>query len=132
MDVYKIRYKNHVLPQKFYLDNDDIKMKSQGGFISSILTGLIPLGIDLISRLFTKGNGITKNEPLEIELFNNRGDIKKMKTCGIGLSILNSPPLLKHLSKIHGKGIYGLGAGTMITENKCGGKIGNLKNINYG
>jgi hypothetical protein len=55
---HNITLNDYPIKHKFHFENNDLHMKHKGGFISSLLTGLIPIGVELLTKLF-KGNGLS-------------------------------------------------------------------------
>ena len=144
---HKITLNGHPVKHKFNFENNDLHLKHQGGFIGSLLTGLIPVGVELLTKLF-KGNGMCggaiSESPVVLKVYKGKQLVHECNISNLGGAILSDKALMKSLynhKAILGDMVdnfegTGLSAGTLLSmynTNASGlsaGAIGNLENIN--
>lgn len=140
----------------FDLDNNDLIFKSEnnqnleGGFLPALLGSLLPIGIDIFSKLLDRGNGIYGNGlyggeiPKKSELKKKKHDVKvfdkktkqllkRFKTNSLGGALITDPKFFKNILNLEneikneGQGLYAQG---ISANGVYGGQVGNYQFIN--
>jgi hypothetical protein len=119
--LHKVTINDIPVKHKFKYEGDDLHLPHKGGFIGSLLTSLIPVGIDLVSRIFNKGSGIDninhstilKGKPLLLKVHDGKSIIAEHEISPEAGAILFDKKLIHqlHKNKHHlenvGQGLYG-------------------------
>ena len=124
--MHKIEIDGIPIKHKFHYENNDLHLpQPKGGFIGSLLSGLIPLGIDLISGLFKKksGQGVIQDNPNHrhmLKIYKNKNLVGEHEISHEAGAILMDKSLIKMIHKhkgdlervangVYGEGVYGQG-----------------------
>jgi hypothetical protein len=144
---HRITLNDHPIKHRFNFENNDLHLKHQGGWISSLLTSLIPVGVDLLTKLF-KGNGLSagaiSETPIVLKVYKGKQMVHECNISNIGGAILSNKDLIKSIHNhkaILGDMINnfegtGLSAGTLLSINNTNasglhaGAVGGMENIN--